>query len=200
MQNNLSPMGGGNYGHSSLNALCGIKPKQEMDAKPVLQSLDECRQPLAQTQSQSQPTYGADFYDVGESPAGEVSEAEARALTIGLGGASKRSSEEPQASQQTQQETGAGRGLQTPQCPSMSPGTGGSSNSGTGPRPGPTLINKTLSQGQQSPQHSTTPSGGSTTPDIKYSNDKMANEIQVLYIFFISKYSITHQKQLKLNP
>jgi len=113
---------------------------------------------------------------------------EARALTIGLGGASKRSSEEPQASQQTQQETGAGRGLQTPQCPSMSPGTGGSSNSGTGPRPGPTLINKTLSQGQQSPQHSTTPSGGSTTPDIKYSNDKMANEIQVLYIFFISKY------------
>ncbi|XP_050742995.1 uncharacterized protein LOC108035799 isoform X3 [Drosophila biarmipes] len=185
MQNNLSPMRDQaqsdhrNYGHSPLTALCGIKPKQEIDAKPTLQPLNECRQPLAQAQSQSQPTYGTNFYDVGEATAGDVSEADGRALTIGLGIPSKRTSEETQAGLQTQQTTGADRGLHTPQCPSMSPGTGGSSNSGTGTRPDPIQINKTLSQGQQSPQHSTTASGGTTTPDIKYSNDKMANEIQL---------------------
>ncbi|XP_030566652.1 uncharacterized protein LOC115766780 [Drosophila novamexicana] len=41
------------------------------------------------------------------------------------------------------------------------------------------LLTKTISQGQQSPQHSITPSGGSSTPDIKYNNEKMANEIQL---------------------
>ncbi|XP_070074186.1 uncharacterized protein dati isoform X2 [Drosophila takahashii] len=176
MQNNLSPMGDQaqsalrNYGHGSLTALCGIKPKQEMDAKPPLQPLE---------QAQTQPPYGGDFYDVGEAPRGEVSEAEGRTLTIGLGGTHTGSSDEAQSNLQDQQQTMAGRGLQTPQCKAMSPGTGGHSSSGTGPRPGPAMINKTLSQGQQSPQHSTTPSGGSTTPDIKYNNEKMANEIQL---------------------
>ncbi|XP_017869019.1 PREDICTED: zinc finger protein 629 [Drosophila arizonae] len=41
------------------------------------------------------------------------------------------------------------------------------------------LLSKTISQGQQSPQHSITPSGGSSTPDIKYNNEKLANEIQL---------------------
>nr|XP_032290103.1 GATA zinc finger domain-containing protein 10 isoform X9 [Drosophila virilis] len=41
------------------------------------------------------------------------------------------------------------------------------------------LLTKTISQGQQSPQHSITPSGGSSTPDIKYNNEKLANEIQL---------------------
>ncbi|XP_051862188.1 uncharacterized protein LOC117573148 isoform X3 [Drosophila albomicans] len=42
-----------------------------------------------------------------------------------------------------------------------------------------TNANKAMSQGQQSPQHSITPSGGCSTPDIKFSNEKLANEIQL---------------------
>ncbi|XP_016972935.1 uncharacterized protein LOC108040160 isoform X2 [Drosophila rhopaloa] len=182
MQNNLSPMGDQaqgalrTYGHSSLNALCGIKPKQEMDAKP----LDDGRQPLAQAQAQPQPSYAGDFYDVGEAPATEAAEAEGRVLAMG-------SADESLSTPQAQQQAMGGRGLQTPQGKPMSPRIGGSSSSGTGtgtgtgagPRPGPTMSNKTLSLGQQSPQHSSTPSGGSTTPDIKFNNDKMASEIQL---------------------
>ncbi|KAH8272505.1 hypothetical protein KR044_012141, partial [Drosophila immigrans] len=42
-----------------------------------------------------------------------------------------------------------------------------------------TNANKAMSQGQQSPQHSITPSGSCSTPDIKYNNEKLANEIQL---------------------
>ncbi|XP_039233058.1 uncharacterized protein LOC6523723 isoform X4 [Drosophila yakuba] len=183
MQNNLSPIGDQaqnnlrDYGQGSLNALCGIKPKQEMDAKTLLQPLDVCSQPLVH--AQSQPQYGGDFYDVVDPQAREVSEPEGRALIIGLGVPSMGSTDDAQSSLQAQQLAGTGRALQTRQCKPMSPGTGGSSNSGAGRRSAPTTINKTFSQGQQSPQHSTTPSGGSTTPDIKYNNDKMTNEIQL---------------------
>ncbi|KQS21503.1 uncharacterized protein LOC6555814 isoform X2 [Drosophila erecta] len=183
MQNNLSPIGDQvqnnlrNYGQGSLNALCGLKPKQEMDAKTLLQPLDVCPQPLVQTQSQHQ--YAGNFYDVGDPQAREVSEPEGRALIIGLGGPSAASTDDAQSSMQSQQLTGTGRELQARQCKPLSPGTGGSSNPGAGRRSAPTTINKTFSQGQQSPQHSTTPSGGSTTPDIKYNNDKMTNEIQL---------------------
>ncbi|ALC48125.1 Lin29, partial [Drosophila busckii] len=45
--------------------------------------------------------------------------------------------------------------------------------------PSLSLLSKPLSQGQQSPQQSLTPSGSSSTPDIKYSNEKLANEIQL---------------------
>ncbi|XP_039496308.1 uncharacterized protein LOC120454853 isoform X2 [Drosophila santomea] len=183
MQSNLSPIGDQaqnnlrDYGQGSLNALCGIKPKQEMDAKTLAHPVDVCSQPLVH--AQSQPQYGGDFYDVVDPQAREVSEPEGRALIIGLGVPSAESTDDAQSSLQTQQLAGTGRALQTRQCKPMSPGTGGSSNSGAGRRSAPTTINKTFSQGQQSPQHSTTPSGGSTTPDIKYNNDKMTNEIQL---------------------
>lgn len=183
MQNNLSPIGDQvqnnlrNYGQGSLNALCGIKPKQEMDAKTPLQPLDECPHPLVQAQAQSQ--YGGDYYDVADPQAREISEG--RALIIGLGAPSTVSTDDAQSSAPSHQLAGTGRALQTHQCKPMSPGTVGSSNLGAGRRSAPTTISKTFSQGQQSPQHSTTPSGGSTTPDIKYNNDKMANEIQVLF-------------------
>ncbi|XP_032579944.1 uncharacterized protein LOC6619457 isoform X2 [Drosophila sechellia] len=181
MQNNLSPIGDQaqnnlrNYGQGSLNALCGIKPKQEMDAKTHLQPLDECPHPLVQAQAQTQ--YGGDFYDVADPQPREVSEG--RALIIGLGAPSTVSTDDAQSSLPSHQLAGSGRAFQTHQCKPMSPGTVGSSNSGAGRRSAPTTISKTFSQGQQSPQHSTTPSGGSTTPDIKYNNDKMANEIQL---------------------
>ncbi|KAH8376047.1 hypothetical protein KR093_010966, partial [Drosophila rubida] len=48
-------------------------------------------------------------------------------------------------------------------------------------RSSPQLTNATkeMSQGQQSPQHSITPSGDCSTPDIKYNNEKLANDIQL---------------------
>ncbi|BFG06765.1 uncharacterized protein DMAD_13667 [Drosophila madeirensis] len=142
-----------NYGHNSLNPV--IKPKQELDQQP--QRIEENRQ------QQTEQAFTGDFYDSGDGP-GNGPDADASVTCTSSVGA-----DQLQSNQQTQQQTSGG--LQQPQAhlhrqmPSPGPGT--------------VMLNKPLSQGQQSPQHSITPSGGSSTPEIKYNNDKMANEIQL---------------------
>ncbi|EDW34870.1 GL18148 [Drosophila persimilis] len=142
-----------NYGHNPLNPV--IKPKQELDQQPP--RLDENRQ------QQTEQAYTGDFYDAGDAPGSGTDASASVTCTSSVG------ADQLQSNQQTQQQTSGG--LQQPQPQphrqTQSPG------------PGTVMLNKPLSQGQQSPQHSITPSGGSSTPEIKFNNDKMANEIQL---------------------
>ncbi|XP_022217343.1 myb-like protein AA [Drosophila obscura] len=161
LQNNISPPSDQSnmlrsYGHNSLNP--AIKPKQELDQQP--QRRDESRQ------QQTEQAYTGDFYDAGDAPGSGPDAAASVTCTSSVG------ADQLQSNQQTQQQTSGG--LQQPQAQPhrqlQSPGP-----------PGTVVLNKPLSQGQQSPQHSITPSGGSSTPEIKYNNDKMANEIQRIF-------------------
>ncbi|XP_002132195.2 uncharacterized protein dati isoform X2 [Drosophila pseudoobscura] len=158
LQNNISPPSDQsnmlrNYGHNPLNPV--IKPKQELDQQPP--RLDENRQ------QQTEQAYTGDFYDAGDAPGSGTDASASVTCTSSVG------ADQLQSNQQTQQQTSGG--LQQPQPQphrqTQSPG------------PGTVMLNKPLSQGQQSPQHSITPSGGSSTPEIKFNNDKMANEIQL---------------------
>ncbi|KAH8314800.1 hypothetical protein KR059_010610 [Drosophila kikkawai] len=164
MQNNLSsPLRDQkqNYG------LCGIKPKLEVDSKPSRQqSLNDCHQQL---------TYAGDFYDdkgtgATETPAsvGSTIDAESQSQpSVAMAG---------RGCPQAQPELGSKA--------TLSPGgedcgaAGAASVCGPGSESGPATIISSSHQ-QQSPQHSTTPSGGSSTPEMKFNKDKMANDIQL---------------------
>lgn len=169
MQNNLSsPLRDQkqNYG------LCVIKPKQEVEPKPSQQqSLNDCHQ--------QQLAYAGDFYD-DRGGAGAGAGATEASANVGS------STDVESQSQQNAVMAGRGR-LQASSNlsskPNLSPGPGGEgragadSEAGPGTESGPTII---TSSHQQSPQHSISPSGGSSTPEMKYNKDKMANDIQVI--------------------
>ncbi|KAH8269770.1 hypothetical protein KR018_001479 [Drosophila ironensis] len=163
------------HNFDSRNNVGVIKPKQEMDVKPSHYPLDECRPQV--TQSHSQTTYPGDFFNVGGAPSTDMAETSSNAIPTGLGGSNFGSDNVSQSNTQAQQQ--AIGGLQPPRCQALSPGQGGCPDPGTQTGPAPVALNKTLSQGHQSPQHSVTTSGGSSTPEIKYNNEKMANEIQL---------------------
>ncbi|KAH8256488.1 hypothetical protein KR032_011371, partial [Drosophila birchii] len=168
MQNNLSsPLRDQkqNYG------LCVIKPKLEVEVKPNRQqSLNDCHQ-------QQQLTYAGDFYDDRGPGATET--------TASVGSTTDAESQ----SQQSVVITGSGCPQAPPELGSkatLSPGpprgecgaASAESVGGPGSESRPTTIISNSHQ-QQSPQHSITPSGGSSTPEIKYNKDKMVNDIQL---------------------
>ncbi|KAH8418158.1 hypothetical protein KR009_006698, partial [Drosophila setifemur] len=162
-----------NYNHASFNTLGVIKPKQEMNTKSSHHSLDKGRQHL----NQSQPTFAADFFDIGGVSTTETSEASANVGS--LVSASGVSADESQSNRQIHhQAIGV---LPPPHIQPLSPMTRVSLDSAPGSGPGnePAVLNKTLSQGHQSPQHSVTTSGGSSTPEMKYNTEKIATDIQL---------------------
>ncbi|XP_044573632.1 hypermethylated in cancer 2 protein isoform X3 [Drosophila ananassae] len=144
-----------------------IKSKQDLDLKSTTHhSLDGSRQ--QNTQSQLQPAYGADFFNIGCGAASDATED----VPITMGGATTKS----QSNHRAQIESMGG--MQPPNCQPLSPIQGRVSELVTNSGIGIGGLNKTLSQGQ-SPQHSVSTSGSSSTPEIKYNNEKMTNEIQL---------------------
>ncbi|KAH8283418.1 hypothetical protein KR054_012256, partial [Drosophila jambulina] len=169
MQNNLSsPLRDQkqNYG------LCVIKPKLELESKPSRQqSLNDCHQ------QHQQLTYAGDFYDdrgpgASETPASVVSTTDAESQSQQSVVITDRRC--PQAPPEL-----GSKSILSPE-PAGGECEAASANSvgGPGSESGPTTI-ITSSHQQHSPQNSITPSGGSSTPEIKYNKDKMASDIQL---------------------
>ncbi|KAH8384905.1 hypothetical protein KR200_002057, partial [Drosophila serrata] len=176
MQNNLSsPL----RDQKQSYGLCVIKPKLEVESKTGRQSsLNDCHQPQQpQPQQQQQLTYAGDFYDdrgpgATETPASVGS-------TTDAGSQSQQSvAITSRGCPQAPAELGS-KGALSPAPPGGDCGAAGGDSVGRpGSESGPTTIISSSHQ-QQSPQHSITPSGGSSTPEMKYNKDKMANDIQL---------------------
>nr|XP_043069268.1 uncharacterized protein LOC108124166 isoform X2 [Drosophila bipectinata] len=153
---------------TTRNTLGVIKSKQDLDFKPSIHhSLDSSHQ--QNTQSQLQQAYGAEFFNVGCEAASDATED----VPITMGSATTKSQSHPRAQLESI------GGMQPPHGQPLSPVHGRVLELGTHSGTGVGGLNKTLSQGHQSPQHSVSTSGGSSTPEIKYNNEKMANEIQL---------------------
>lgn len=185
IQKNLTSLGDQTIPNTPRSTIGVIKSKQDLELKTTTHhSLESSRQ--QNTQSQLQPAYGADFFNIGCGAASEATEDVS--ITMGVGTSKSQSNPRVQIESMG--------GMQPPHCQPLSPVQGRVSELVTNSGIGIGGLNKTLSQGHQSPQHSVSTSGGSSTPEIKYNNEKMANEIQVLKIFMILSLYYLNKKMI----